>query len=178
MAEQARITSIDALEIFRSNLILFLTKAHRSVDEVTDEVRRTRMWLQQDRRMHWEQQIRARRRALDQAEQELMSAKLSGLRDSTTAQEEAVRKAKRALIEAEEKLRRVKLWNRDFDGRADPMLKRLQSLRHFLDFDMPKGVSFLVQAQKTLESYSERSAPAAAPAAPTETAPPSPPETP
>jgi hypothetical protein len=155
MAEQVKVTSIDALEAFRANLIVFLTAAHRSVDEVRDEVRRTRQWIQTDQRVHWEGQARKWRRALAQAEQELISAKLSALRDSTTMQENAVLKAKRALSEAEEKLRVVKIWNRDFDGRSDPLIKRLESLRQFLDFDMPKAISYLVQAQRTLEAYAE-----------------------
>ncbi|HEV7866998.1 MAG TPA: hypothetical protein VGO90_04915 [Chthoniobacteraceae bacterium] len=155
MAEQVKVTSIDALQSLRSSLIVFLTSAHRSVDEVLDEVRRVRVWLQNDQRMHWEGQVRKWRKTLDQAQQELMSARLSGLRDSTTAQQNAVLKAKRALAEAEDKLRAVKRWNRDYDSHADPLTKRLESFRHVLDHDMPKGLSYLLQAQKTLEAYAE-----------------------
>jgi hypothetical protein len=83
---------------------------------------------------------------------------------STTAQENAVRKAKAAVAEAEEKLRHVKRWNRDFDHAADPLVKRLESLRFNLDFELPKGVSFLSEAQKILESYvTSPPAPAAPP---------------
>jgi DNA repair exonuclease SbcCD ATPase subunit len=169
MAEQAHVTSLEALEAFRASLIVFLGHAHRSVDEVGDEVRRTRGRLQNDWRTHWEQEIRKRRRLLDQAEQELLSAKLSNLRDNISAQQNAVRKAKEALEHAEKKLRAVKKWLRDFDGDADPLVKRIGSLRHVVDFDLPKGVAFLLQAQKTLEGYTETGAarpttPTAAPA--------------
>ena len=159
MATQVKVTSIDALEAFRANLIIFLTQAHRSVDEVHDEVRRLRHWLQQDQRMFWEGQARKWRKTLDQAQQELMSARLSALRDSTSAQEMAVLKAKRALTEAEEKLRKVKLWNRDFDSQADPLIKRMDGLRHLLDYDLPKALAYLVQAQRTLDAYTEIPAP-------------------
>ena len=160
MAEHVKVTSIDALEAFRASLIVFLTTAHRCVDEVGDEVRRTRGWVQHDQRLHWEGQIRIRKRKLDQAEGELMTARLSGLRDSTSAQQAAVMKAKRALAEAEEKLRSVKLWARDFDHKLEPHTKTLEGLRHLLDHDLPKGIAYLVQAQKTLDAYTERSAPA------------------
>jgi DNA repair exonuclease SbcCD ATPase subunit len=153
MAEQAHLTSLEALEAFRAHLIVFLGHAHRSVDEVGDEVRRMRGRLQNEWRTHWEQEIRKWRRLLDQAEQELLSAKLSNLRDNISAQQNAVRKAKEALDHAGKKLRKVKLWTRDFDTAADPLVKRIDSLRHVLDFDLPKGVSFLLQAQKTLEGY-------------------------
>lgn len=165
MAEQVKVTSLDALEAFRASLILFLNRAHRSVDEVNDEVRRARQWVQHDQRLHWLAQAKRWKRTLDQAEQELISARLSGLRDSTTMQEVAVLKAKRALTEAEEKLRAIKIWSRDFDHYADPMRKRLESFRQFLDHDLPKGLAYLVQAQRILEAYAETAPPAAKPPA-------------
>ena len=53
MSEQAKVTSIDVLESFRAALIVFLTESRRSLDEVTDAVRRTRMWLQQEQRVQF-----------------------------------------------------------------------------------------------------------------------------
>ncbi len=163
MAAQVRVTSIEALETFRAHLIVFITQAHISVDEVSDEVRRTRAWIQNDQRTHWEGEIRRRRKLLDQAQQELLSAKLSGLRDRTATQELAVMRTKRAVAEAEDKLRIVKVWNRDYDHRSEPLVKGLDSLRHLLDVDLPKALAYLVQAQKTLESYAAGPAPTAAP---------------
>jgi hypothetical protein len=92
---------------------------------------------------------------LAQAEQELLSAKMIRIKDNLSVQQLAVRRAKHALEEAEAKLRAVKRWNRDFDTNAEPLTKRLESLREFLSHDMPKGISFLLQAQRTLEEYSE-----------------------
>ena len=159
MSEQAKITSLDALEMFRANLIIFMTTAHRCVDEAGDEVRRTRQWLLGEQRMHWQGEAKRRKRVLDQAEADLYSARLSGLKDRTIVQEEAVRKAKRAMTEAEEKLRALKKWNRDFDHSADPLVKRLEGMRYFLDHDMPKALMYLVQAQRTLEAYAQAPAP-------------------
>ena len=161
MAEQAKVTSLDALESFRANLIVFMTTAHRCVDEAGDEVRRTRQWLQGEGRMHWEGEARRRKRVLDQAEADLYSARLSDLKDRTIVQEEAVRKAKRAMAEAEDKLRMLKKWNRDFDNSTDQLVKRLEGMRFFLDHDMPKALAYLVQAQRTLEGYAEASTPTA-----------------
>jgi chromosome segregation ATPase len=155
MAEQARVTSIDALESFRASLIVFLNSAHQHLDSVGDDVRRMRGWVQSDQRLHWQGELRRRSRAFDLAEQELFSAKLSGLRDNLNAQQNAVRKAKAAVEEAEEKLRNVKLWTRNFDHNADPLMKRLEGFRQLLDHDMPKAISYLLQAQKTLEAYAD-----------------------
>ena len=153
MDPRAHLTSLDALETFRASLIVYLIKARQSLDAVRDDVRRTRLWIQHDRRMHWEGQVRLRRKQLDQAEQDLFSAKLSALRESTGAQKMAVHKAKRALEEAEEKLRNVKLWTRDFDGHLDPRAKKLEALRQVLDFELPKAITYLVEILRTLDSY-------------------------
>lgn len=155
MADQAKITSIEALEAFRACLIVFVDSAHRSIDQVGDDVRRMRSWVHSEQRIHWEREIRKRDRILGEAKQELMRVKLSGLRDNTFPQEEAVRRAKRALEHAEEKLRNVKRWTRDYDHHLDPLIKRLGSLHELLDHDLPKAISFLVQAQKILDSYAQ-----------------------
>ena len=45
MPERAHVTSVDALELFRSQLIVYLSKARPALDEVSAEVVRTRVWL-------------------------------------------------------------------------------------------------------------------------------------
>lgn len=155
MSTQAKVTSLDALERFRASLIVFSSKAHSAVDQVSDEVHRTRSWLQQEQRTRWENELRRRARALAQAEQELLSAKLAGMLDNLSAQQLAVRRARAAREEAEEKLRNVKRWTRDFDSAAEPLAKTLDSFREVLAHDVPRGISFLLQAQKTLEAYSD-----------------------
>jgi hypothetical protein len=166
MASQAKITSIETLENFRAQLILFASKTHCALDEVHDEVRRTRNWVQTDRRTHWEGEVRRRKRILDQAEQELFSARMSVLKNNNTLQQAAVRKARAALEEGEAKLRNVKKWNKCFDNAADPLVKSMEGFRHYLDQSTPKAISYLLQAQKTLESYAQTPLPDASPSSP------------
>jgi len=156
MADEARLTSLDALETFRSSLIIFLSRGRRSLDETSDELRRVRQWLHNDRRFHWEQEVRRWQKALDQAQQELLSARISGLRDTTTGQQQAVNRARRGLAAAEDKQRLVRRWVRDYDGQVDPIAKRLNSLRNFLEHDLPKAIAYLAQMQRTLDEYAER----------------------
>lgn len=153
MADQAKVTSLDALESFRSHLVIYVKKAQARLDEVADEVRRARMWLQNDQRMFWEGEIRRRQRVLDQAEQELMTARLSSLRDGNTLQMMAVRKARSALEEAREKLLNVKRWTRTFDSQVEPALRKMESLRGVLEHDLPQGIARLVEVQRTLDDY-------------------------
>jgi hypothetical protein len=153
MEQQARVTSIEVLESFRARLILFLGKARSCIDDVLDEANRTRSWLQQDRLLRWEAEIRRRQRALDQAEQELLTAKLSAWRENIMREKMVVRRAQLAVDEAVEKLRNVKRWIKNYEPAVTPLLKKLGALRGTLDNELPKAGAFLMQAQKTLETY-------------------------
>ncbi len=153
MAEQAKVTSLDALDSFRAAAIIFMTKARRSVDQGSDEVRRARHWLEHDRRLHWETELKRRTRNLERAEQELLSARYSEFNETQTMQKSAVRKAKALVEEAEGKLRAIKMWLRNFDTTFDPLAKKLDVLRQYIDNDLPKAVAHLVQIQRTLEAY-------------------------
>jgi archaellum component FlaC len=155
MATHAKLTSTDALEAFRASLIVFLNKSHSAIDQVSDEIRRVRSWIQNDQRTHWENEMRKRARVLAQAEQEMLSARMTKAADNLTVQQQAVRKARASLEEAQEKMRKIKLWIRDFDGTVEPMAKGLNSLRGYLDHDLPLGIAYLVEVQKIMESYTE-----------------------
>lgn len=172
MERQANVAAIEALESFRSHLVQFMIDARSRVDETRDSVRRTRQWVEHDQRLHWEAQLRMRKKKLESAELELFSARLSGLHNANTGKEELVRRCRHAVEEAEEKLRKVKKWSRDFEETAEPMLRRLQRLRDLLDEDLPKGIAWLAQAQRILDEYAESFPPAKQETKLPETAPP------
>ena len=163
MDQQARITDTDALENLRSALIVFQARAKRSVDEVIDEVRRTKRWLEQEKREYWENQIRIRNRKLEQAEQELFNAKLSEFRDSVAREKMIVAKLRALVAEAEEKLKAVKFYDRNYEGSVTPLTKGLMGLREFLDQDMPRGIWQIANSIKALDAYTETHMPAAPP---------------
>ena len=149
----AHVTSTEAIESFRTHLINYLAKTRPVLEDACDEVVRTRVWLQQDRRFHWENQFRKRTRDLENANQALYSARLANLREPTMAEQNAVLRARRALTEAEEKLRKIKRWTIEFDHLAGPMVKQLEQMRTMLSNDMPKAVILLAQVLKTLDAY-------------------------
>ena len=165
MSTQARITSLEALETLRAALVVFVSKSKASVDGVRETVKRTRQWLQADQRTHWEGEIRRRRRALDQAVQELYSARLTKMTATITMREAVVRLAKEAVEEAENKLRAVKRWSQNFDAASDPLVKKVESLRDYLEHNMTDAVTFLHRVRDILDAYTERSAPQAPPPA-------------
>jgi hypothetical protein len=152
---EARVRSLDALNTWRSSLIVFQTKARRGVSQVTDEVKRLRQWLELEQRTHWEMEIKKRSRKVDQAGQELLTARNSTMRGTLMVQEQALRKAKAALAEAEDKLRRTKRWCQDYDRVVQPLLKKLENLHYYLEHDLPKAVHLMAQLTRALEGYRE-----------------------
>lgn len=161
MPTQANVSSIDAIATFRARLLVYLTKARPAVEEVSSEIMRTRLWLQNDQRLLWEGQARQRAKKLEQAQHELYSSRIAKLREISTAEQTAVNKAKRAVEEAEAKLRTIKIWSRDFDSRVDPLVKQLEKLHTFLAHDMVRATAHLAALLKTLDAYANTGLPAA-----------------
>jgi len=155
MPQQAQVRSVDAVEAFRSNLIVYLSQARPALEEVTADVLRARVWLENDQRTHWEHQLRLRQKVLEQAQQALFSSRLGALRRETAAEQMAVQRAKRDFDAAETKLRVVKRWARDFEGQVQPLVKQMEKLHTLLSNDMVKAVAYLTQTLNTLAAYSE-----------------------
>ena len=165
MATEAKVRSLDDLEAFRSSLIVYITRARRGVEQADDELKHTRNWLANDQRVYWTEQLRKRTRQLDQANAELMSAKLSTLRENITPEKLTQRKAKAAVEEAQLKLENIRRWSREFDRLADPISRKLETLRHFLEHELPEGVTQLGRLHRTLEAYAGTGSPQSSPPA-------------
>ncbi len=172
MPDRAKVTSLEAIEAFRAKLIIYRDKAGRVLDEVSDEVTRTRLWLEGDRVAHWQNQIRLRHRELEQRQQELFAAQLSGLLEASQVQQAAVQKARQSLRDAESRLQLVKQWNRQYDQRVEPLGRQVEKFRHNLGNDLGRAVVWLNELLKTLSDYVELSQKTpAAPAPPAAAAP-------
>jgi len=155
MPERARVTSLEAIEAFRAKLIVYREKAARVLDEVSEEVIRTRGWLHSERQNFWQNEIRRLTREAEQRQQELFSAQLSGLLEASVLQQAAVQKARRAIRGAEEKLQQVKQWQRQFDHRVEPPARQVEKLRHTLSHDLGLAVVWLNEMTRTLSAYAE-----------------------
>lgn len=152
MAE-AHVTSVDAIEGFRTSLIAYLSKARPVLEDACDEMLRLREWIERDRRLHWEKELKRRRKVFEAAEQALFGARLGTFRDTTGGEQAAVMRARRAVNEAEEKLRAIKKWSLDFDNRVQPLVKELENLRTLFANDVPRAILTLSQIVKTLDAY-------------------------
>jgi hypothetical protein len=154
MADKARITSVEAIESFRARLIVFLSQVRPALEEVGNEMSRTRFWLQNDHRIFWETELRRRQRRLEEARQELFNATLSTLPTGTTALlQMTVQRMQRAVQEAEAKLKLLKRWDNEMDDRTAPLMKQTDQLQGFLATDMMRAVAYLDQALRALDAY-------------------------
>jgi hypothetical protein len=153
MAVSANVSSIDAIERFRSALIVYVEKARATVDDVSDDVQKTKHWLEGEQTRHWQQEIRRRTRKFEEAQQELFTARLSGFKEDTQLQQMMVNRTKRELVAAEEKLKTIRRWVRDFDSVVTPVAKQMEKIDSVLSGRMPKANSYLTEIIKALESY-------------------------
>lgn len=159
MPEKAQVTSIEAIELFRAALILYTSRARPVLEESSGEIVRTHLWLQNEQRYFWQEQLRTRNKALEQAKQELFAARMSEFQETTSLLQMAVRRSQNRVQEAEEKLKLLKRWDRELDNRASPLLKEVEQLHGFLTADIPRAVASLAQIIKALEAYAGVSAP-------------------
>jgi hypothetical protein len=155
MAEQAQVTSVDAIEAFRASLVLYLSKARPAIEQVNAEALRTRIWVQTTQRQHWENELRLRRRKLEVAKEELFNARISQFSQSTLLQTMAVQRAQRAVEEAEAKLALLKKWSREIESRGEPLVKQLEQFQGYLATDLAQGVAHLAQIVKALDAYTD-----------------------
>lgn len=162
MPQQAQVTSVEAIEAFRANLILYLSKARPTVEEVSNDMLRAKLWLQNDQRQLWERELRTRGKKLEEARNELFSARLSPLQVASSVQHLAVQRAERAVQEAEAKLAVLKKWSRELENRSEPLLKQVDALHNFLTTEIPRAVAHLAQVVKNLETYAEVALPGGA----------------
>lgn len=166
MAEQAKVSSIDALEAFRADLIQYVEKARVALEDAEGEVRRTRSWLDVDRTGYWAGQMKLRTKQLEQAEADLYNATITRPKESHSFYKMAVLKAKRRLEEAEEKIRVLKKWRQAFDNRATPLLRQLDPMFFLVGQQLPKGIHSLTESIKALQAYAEKAPVVKPPAAP------------
>lgn len=158
MSPQAKINSTDEIKQFHAYLTTYVVRVRAVLDEVHEEVMRTRQWLEGEQRTHWQREVKRCQRALDDAQQALLRVKMSGLRDSTGAEQAVVSRARKDLEYAEEKLARTRKWRAVYDGRVALLEKGLSGLRNWVDYEIPKAMIFLNQTVDNLDAYQAGSA--------------------
>jgi DNA repair exonuclease SbcCD ATPase subunit len=153
MSQRANVTSMEAIAAFRSHLLVYLSKARPTLEEISAEVQRLHQWLQTSQRSHFEMEVRRRTRQLEEAQAAMFSARMSNLSEVSSAEQAAVHRARRALDEAQDKLKKVKQWDRDYENSTDPLVKQLEKLNNLLAVEIPNASAYLDQTFGTLDAY-------------------------
>lgn len=153
--QQAIVTSVEAIDAFRANLINYLSKARPALEEVSSDIHRLKSWLQSDQRRLWENELKKRGKKLEQAQNELFSAKLSSFQETTSVQFLAKQRAEREVNEAMAKMAMLKKWDHELEGRADPLLRQVENVHDFMMTEMPRAVAYLTEIIKSLEAYAD-----------------------
>jgi DNA repair exonuclease SbcCD ATPase subunit len=154
MADKANVTDIEVLERFRTSLLLFVEKASAQLNEVTEEVKRTRNWLQGEQRLALERDMKRKQKDLEQIEAEYFSARLSDLTQKKTGIQMMIRRKKREMREIEDKIRAAQAWLRHFDSKVEVEARKVDKLQNMLDSDISRAAQFLNEAAKALHDYS------------------------
>ena len=155
MPIQAQVTSIEAIEDFRSDLIVYVNQMQPVIDESSSEVTRVRNWLEHEQRPFWTEQLRRRRLKLEEAQAELFNARVSLMKDSCIIPQMQVNKALKAVREAEGKLAGIKKWLRELEPVTEPLLKQIEQLRGYLQADIGRAISSLTENVKLLDAYAK-----------------------
>jgi hypothetical protein len=155
MADRAQVTSVEAIESFRSALIIFLSKARPALEEMAGEVLRAKHWLQNDQRRLWEGEMKSRKKKLERAQAELFSVSMSKFQEVSSAQQLLMHKAKAACEDAEKKIALLRKWDKELDNRAEPLVKQVDQFQSFVSSELPRAIAYLGQVIKSLEAYAE-----------------------
>jgi chromosome segregation ATPase len=159
MATQAKITSVEAIALFRAALIVFTSQARPALEEISSEMTRMRLWLENDQRRFWENERRNRSKKMEQAQQELFTARISDFQETTSLLQMTFNRAQRAVQQAEDKLKTMKKWDRELDNRAAPLLKEVEQMHSFLTSEIPRATAYLSQVVRALDAYTDAGAP-------------------
>jgi hypothetical protein len=166
MSSQAEVRSIEALKDFRTALALYGEDTLAALGAVELELRRTVYWLEQDRPLHWQEQIKRRREMVAAARAELFRRQLQKTPEhspSMVEQKENLRRAEASLQDAEKRLMLVRKWQ--------PMLRQaileyhgsVQRIKGLATADVPSAVNLLSRIIDALEAYLRVAPPSATP---------------
>ncbi len=156
MSSQASVHSIDDLNDLRTALALYGEETLAALGTVESEVRRTARWLDEERPVYWQEQVKRRREQVAQARGEVFRKNLQKRPDYTppmSEQKEALRKAEASLFDAEKKLALVRKWQPRFKQAVLEYHANVQRLKDLAAGDVPHAVILLTRIIDALEAY-------------------------
>jgi hypothetical protein len=156
MSSQATVLSVEGLKHFRAALGLYADDTLAALGAVEAEVRRTVLWLEQNRPGYWHDQIKRRRELVSQARADVFRKKLQKRPDYTppmSEQVENLRKAEASLQEAEKRIALVRKWQPRLQHAVLEYHASVQRLKELAATDIPNAALLLGRIVDALEAY-------------------------
>lgn len=156
MSSQAAVHSVEALKEFRVALALFGDDVLAALGAVEMEAKRTAQWLQHDRRMYWQDQLKRRREQVAQAKAEVFRRKLAKTPEYSPAmseQKELLRRAEASLQDAERRAAQVKKWEPALQQAILEYHGSIRRIKGLASGDVPRAMFALERMVDALEAY-------------------------
>jgi hypothetical protein len=156
MSSQATVHSVEALKQFRAALALYADDTLAALGAVSAEVRRTVLWLEQNRPGYWHDQIKRRKELVSQARAEVFRKKLQKRPDYVppmSEQVENLRKAEASLQDAEKRLTLVRKWQPRLQHAVLEYHASVQRLKDLAAADLPNAALLLGRIVEAIEAY-------------------------
>ena len=155
----ANVESIEALQEFRTRLMIFLEKTNDALLSMQEQVYHAMDWIERDRPAYWHN---ARNKAFDQISQariQLETARMrketDGYRPSLVEEKQALRDAKSRLELCQQKIAIVQSTIGRVYHEADEFRGRMSQLQRLVETDIPNMIGLLGSMLKALEAYAE-----------------------
>ena len=154
MALPVHVSSIQVLRDVHTALCLFGDDARNALSATEMEISRMVNWLQNDRRLYWDSQIRHCRQELATYKAELFRKRTSqvmGNEGNLAEPKELVRMATKKLEYAEAQLARVKRWQQPLQQALMEYRGAAQPLGDCVSGDLQRGLAMLDRMIRALE---------------------------
>lgn len=162
MAQGANVANVEAVEKFRNSLVTFCEQAMDALSAVQMEARRTTDWITNDRKFHWERQLRIRWDDLASAKAALARKELGKSPERNvdlTEEKKNLRIAQIRLEEAQQKIEAVQRWSRVLVRAIDEYEAQGRQLAGLIEGNPSRCVIVMDNILEALENYLKLSPP-------------------
>ncbi len=156
MNQSANVTSIEAVQAFRTALVKFEENASESITTLELEIRRAVNWIEVDRRRYWPVQVKQASEEMAQARNALERCQLkygSEEAPSCYEQKKDYERAKRRLRYCEDQVRNVKQWIQTIRQELTLFDGQMAKMRLSVDSELPLAIASLSNLLGALERY-------------------------
>jgi hypothetical protein len=154
MSTRAQVHSTEAIEAFRSKLVVYLSNIRKCLASATEEVRSVRGWIESDRQLYWLGELKRRNKQLQQCKDDFNATPTMGNEGaSRSVRRMALERAKHAVDDAEEKLKKIRRYRQEFEKMVGGHLKHLETVGQNVTGNLQEGIHFLANIEKALDAY-------------------------